>query len=105
MVEPKYITHFKVEKWINSKSGQSTGRIQHSDSLLRAVGSLIKRSGVTAVAVVARFPDDDSDDIDDYRQGMVCYFALLQFFFFFFYFSASSVQPPPSPMYIFGRLA
>ncbi|XP_022841604.1 uncharacterized protein LOC111365352 isoform X2 [Olea europaea var. sylvestris] len=63
-------TPLQVEKWINSKSGQSTGRIQHSDSLLRAVGSLIKRSGVTAVAVVARFPDDDSDDIDDYRQGM-----------------------------------
>ncbi|XP_022841605.1 uncharacterized protein LOC111365352 isoform X3 [Olea europaea var. sylvestris] len=66
-------TPLQVEKWINSKSGQSTGRIQHSDSLLRAVGSLIKRSGVTAVAVVARFPDDDSDDIDDYRQGMIGY--------------------------------
>ncbi|KAL2553384.1 putative lipoprotein [Forsythia ovata] len=63
-------TPLQVEKWVNSKSGQSTGRIQHSDSLLRAVGSLIKRSGVNAVAVVARFPDDDSDDVDDYRQGM-----------------------------------
>ncbi|KAL2532995.1 Uncharacterized protein Adt_06346 [Abeliophyllum distichum] len=62
-----------ISRWKNGstqRSGQSTGMIQHSDSLLRAVGSLIKRSGVNAVAVVARFPDDDSDDVDDYRQGM-----------------------------------
>jgi len=26
---------------------------------------------VNAIAVVGRFPDDDTDDVDDYRQGMV----------------------------------
>lgn len=66
----KYIC-LQVEKWVDPKSGQSTGRIQHPDSLLRAVQSLIDRSMVNAVAVVARFPDDDVEDTDDYRQGMV----------------------------------
>ncbi|KAL3835318.1 hypothetical protein ACJIZ3_010054 [Penstemon smallii] len=61
----------QVEKWVDPKNGQSTGRIQRPDSLIRAVGTLIERSGVNAVAVVARFPDDDiDDDVDDYRQGM-----------------------------------
>ncbi|GFP88528.1 uncharacterized lipoprotein syc1174_c [Phtheirospermum japonicum] len=61
----------QVEKWVDPKSGQSTGRIHRPDSLLRAVGTLVERSGVNAVAVVARFPDDDSDDDDvgNYRQG------------------------------------
>ncbi|PIN11662.1 hypothetical protein CDL12_15727 [Handroanthus impetiginosus] len=60
----------QVEKWVNPKSGQSTGRIRRPDSLLRAVGTLIERSGVNAIAVVARFPDDDSDDdVEKYRQG------------------------------------
>lgn len=60
----------QVEKWVDTKTGQSTGRISRPDSLLRAVGTLIERSGVNAVAVVARFPDDDSDDdVDSYRQG------------------------------------
>lgn len=26
---------------------------------------------MNAIAVVGRFPDDDTDDVDDYRQGMV----------------------------------
>nr|GMD27676.1 DUF3326 domain-containing protein [Ipomoea batatas] len=59
-----------VEKWVDPKCGQSTGRIQNPDSLLRAVEKLVKGSDVHAVAVVARFPDDDDEDIDDYRQGM-----------------------------------
>ncbi|KAK6931011.1 Protein of unknown function DUF3326 [Dillenia turbinata] len=59
----------EVEKWVNPKSGQSTGRIKHPDSLLRAVQTLVDRSGVNAVAVVGRFPDDDGDDLDLYRQG------------------------------------
>ncbi|XP_071927698.1 uncharacterized protein [Coffea arabica] len=62
-------TPLKVEIWIDPESGQSTGRIKHPDSLLRAVETLITRSRVTAVAVVARFPDDDIGDIDAYRQG------------------------------------
>ncbi|KAL0417350.1 UNVERIFIED_CONTAM: putative lipoprotein [Sesamum latifolium] len=60
----------QVEKWIDPKSGQSTGRIQRPDSLLRAVETLVSRSGVNAIAVVARFPDDDTDDdVENYRQG------------------------------------
>ncbi|KAL0318699.1 UNVERIFIED_CONTAM: putative lipoprotein [Sesamum angustifolium] len=60
----------QVEKWIDPKSGQSTGRIQRPDSLLRAVETLVERSGVNAIAVVARFPDDDTDDdVENYRQG------------------------------------
>lgn len=62
----------QVEKWVDPKSGQSTGRIKHPDSLLRAVQTLVSRSGVNAIAVVGRFPDDDVEDTDDYRQGMVC---------------------------------
>ncbi|KAH6770494.1 hypothetical protein C2S52_015297 [Perilla frutescens var. hirtella] len=60
----------QVEKWVDPKTGQSTGRINRPDSLLRAVGTMVERSGVNAIAVVARFPDDDSDDdADNYRQG------------------------------------
>ncbi|KAG8637373.1 hypothetical protein MANES_15G114900v8 [Manihot esculenta] len=63
-------TPLEVAKWVDPKSGQSTGRIKHPDSLLRAVQTLIDRSQVNAIAVVARFPDDDLDNVDDYRQGM-----------------------------------
>ncbi|XP_059316804.1 uncharacterized protein LOC132067556 isoform X2 [Lycium ferocissimum] len=62
-------TPLLVEKWVDPTSGQSTGRIQRPDSLLRAVENLQKGSKVNAVAVVARFPDDDAADLDDYRQG------------------------------------
>ncbi|BFG17178.1 hypothetical protein CerSpe_034520 [Prunus speciosa] len=64
-------TPLQVEKWIDPKSGQSTGRIKHPDSLLRAVQALLICSQVNAVAVVGRFPDDDDvQDTDDYRKGM-----------------------------------
>ncbi|CAA0820995.1 Unknown protein [Striga hermonthica] len=61
----------QVEKWIELESGQSTGRIKRPDSLLRAVEKLVERAGVNAVAVVARFPDDDGteEDVENYRQG------------------------------------
>ncbi|XAR72265.1 hypothetical protein NMG60_11018846 [Bertholletia excelsa] len=62
-------TSLQVEKWVDLKTGQSTGRIKHPDSLLRAVQTLINSSMVNAIAVVARFPDDDVDDVDDYRLG------------------------------------
>lgn len=62
-------TPLEVEKWVDPKSGKATGRIKHPDSLLRAVQALCDRSMVNAVAVVARFPDDDIEDVDDYRQG------------------------------------
>ncbi|OMO88073.1 hypothetical protein COLO4_20469 [Corchorus olitorius] len=63
-------TPLEVEKWVNPTTGQSTGRIKHPDSLLRAVKNLVQRSEVDAVAVVGRFPDDEVDDLDDYRQGI-----------------------------------
>lgn len=63
----------QVEMWVDPKSGQSTGRIKHPDSLLRAVQTLINRSKVNAIAVVGRFPEDDLQETDDYRQGMVCH--------------------------------
>ncbi|KAM4097311.1 hypothetical protein ACJW30_08G172400 [Castanea mollissima] len=63
-------TPLEVEKWVDPKSGQSTGRIKHPGSLLRAVQSLVNRSAVNAIAVVGRFPDDDVEDTDEYRQGM-----------------------------------
>lgn len=59
----------EVEKWVDPNCGKSTGRIKHPDSLLRAVDSLISRSQVEAVAVVARFPDDDLEEMEDYRHG------------------------------------
>lgn len=58
-----------VEKWIDRETGQSTGRLLHPDSLLRAVDTMVKQTDVNAIAVVARFPDDSIDDISDYRQG------------------------------------
>lgn len=61
-------TPLQVEKWIDPITGQATGRIKHPDSLLRAVHTLCDRS-INAVAVVARFPDDEIEDVDDYRQG------------------------------------
>ncbi|XP_073000178.1 uncharacterized protein [Typha latifolia] len=61
-------TPLKVETWIDPRCGKSTGRIDNSDSLLRAVDSLVNHSEVNAVAVVGRFPDY-TDDLDNYRQG------------------------------------
>ncbi|KAH7658522.1 hypothetical protein IHE45_17G093700 [Dioscorea alata] len=59
----------QVEKWIDPITGQSTGRIERPDSLLRAVQSLVNHAQVDAVAVVGRFPDEEVGDLDDYRQG------------------------------------
>ncbi|KAG1334803.1 putative lipoprotein [Cocos nucifera] len=59
----------KVETWIDPKCGKSTGRIKHPDSLLRAVQTLVSHSHINAVAVVGRFPDDDIEDMEDYRLG------------------------------------
>ncbi|KAL9233072.1 hypothetical protein vseg_008111 [Gypsophila vaccaria] len=62
--------HLGVEKWVDMKTGQSTGRLNRPDSLLRAVQSLVDQSQVNAVAVVGRFPDEDENDMNDYRQGI-----------------------------------
>jgi hypothetical protein len=51
-------------------SGATWGTIQHPDSLLRAAERLIQEQNATAIAVVARFPDDKgSAALVDYRQG------------------------------------
>ncbi|HIK44009.1 MAG TPA: DUF3326 domain-containing protein [Leptolyngbyaceae cyanobacterium M65_K2018_010] len=50
-------------------SGATWGTIQHPDSLLRAAERLL-RAGATAIAVVARFPDNTDDTaLQNYRQG------------------------------------
>jgi Protein of unknown function (DUF3326) len=52
-----------------AKSGASWGTLQNPDSLLRAAETLI-RAGATAIAVVARFPDDvDTEALAQYRHG------------------------------------
>ncbi len=51
-------------------SGATWGTIEHPDSLLRAADQLIHNAGATAIAVVARFPDDcGSEALHDYRHG------------------------------------
>uniref|UniRef100_A0A0E0JDK6 Uncharacterized protein n=1 Tax=Oryza punctata TaxID=4537 RepID=A0A0E0JDK6_ORYPU len=62
-------TPLEVKTWFDPKCGKSTGSVGNSDSLLRAVEALVNRSDVSAVAVVARFPDDDPEDSDCYREG------------------------------------
>ncbi|KOR36041.1 MULTISPECIES: DUF3326 domain-containing protein [Planktothricoides] len=50
--------------------GASWGTIGNPDSLLRAAAALITKAGASAIAVVARFPDDhDSPALQQYRQG------------------------------------
>ncbi|MEL6555116.1 MAG: DUF3326 domain-containing protein [Cyanobacteria bacterium J06621_11] len=51
-------------------SGASWGTLEHPGSLLRAAERLIAEARVNAIAVVARFPDDeDADALEAYRQG------------------------------------
>lgn len=50
-------------------SGATWGTIANPGSLLRAVEALIHKAGATAIAVVARFPDDDSESLQHYRHG------------------------------------
>ncbi|OLP19961.1 hypothetical protein BST81_02480 [Leptolyngbya sp. 'hensonii'] len=51
-------------------SGATWGTIQNPGSLLRAVDRLITQAGAEAIAVVARFPDDqDSAALQEYRHG------------------------------------
>ncbi|MEO1621388.1 MAG: DUF3326 domain-containing protein [Cyanobacteria bacterium J06632_3] len=53
-----------------SESGASWGTLTHPGSLLRAAERLISEAKVNAIAVIARFPDDeDSDALAAYRQG------------------------------------
>ena len=52
-------------------SGASWGTIGNPDSLLRAADKLINRARAEAIAVVARFPDEDENhpDLQNYRHG------------------------------------
>lgn len=51
-------------------SGATWGTIQHPDSLLRAVETLVRKAGAEAIAVIVRFPDDpESEALKLYRQG------------------------------------
>ncbi len=51
-------------------SGATWGTIANPGSLLRAVEKLIHQAGATAIAVVARFPDEmDDEAVARYRQG------------------------------------
>lgn len=51
-------------------SGASWGTIGNTDSLLRGAETLIEKAKAEAIAVVARFPDDeDSEALQQYRHG------------------------------------
>ncbi|RZC16634.1 FKBP12-interacting protein of 37 kDa [Glycine soja] len=56
---------------VDPKTSQSTRKIKHPNSLLGVVHVLVSKSKVNVIDVVGRFPDDDTNDIDDYRQGMI----------------------------------
>lgn len=54
-----------------AESGASWGTIGNVGSLRRAVEHLIQQAGAEAIAIVARFPDDeDSLALQNYRQGV-----------------------------------
>ncbi len=51
-------------------SGATWGTVERPDSLLRGVDALVNQAGAEAIAVVARFPDDeDSAALQNYRHG------------------------------------
>lgn len=53
-----------------TESGASWGTLENPDSLLRAAERLIVEAGVKAIAIIARFPDDEgSSALEAYRQG------------------------------------
>lgn len=55
---------------LESESGASWGTIANPDSLLRAAETLIHKAKAEAIAVVARFPDDEgSTALQEYRYG------------------------------------
>ena len=69
-IGPVVITDRPLEVSLSlGASGVSWGQLGQTESLLRA-GRQLKASGATAIAVVARFPDDpDSEALAAYRQG------------------------------------
>ena len=69
-VGPVVITEVPLQVQLkNGLSGSSWGELKNPDQLLRA-GDKLMNEGVTAIAIVTRFPDMDSDEqIISYRQG------------------------------------
>ena len=53
----------------NAHSGASWGTLDQPDSLLRAADRLRRDSRVNAIAIVARFPNEDAAALADYRHG------------------------------------
>ncbi|XP_021293308.1 uncharacterized protein LOC110423410 isoform X2 [Herrania umbratica] len=64
------IRHLQVADASRASLGLPVVEYVVTDTPLQAVKNLVKRSQVDAVAVVGRFPDDEVDDLDDYRQGI-----------------------------------
>jgi hypothetical protein len=50
-------------------SGASWGTLDNPGSLLRGAKRLIDEAGAEAIAVVARFPDESPEQLQDYRSG------------------------------------
>lgn len=50
-------------------SGASWGAVACPSTLLRAAERLVRTAGCTAIAVVARFPDEDEAALAAYRTG------------------------------------
>ena len=69
-IGPVVITDVPLEVSLSlGASGVSWGQLGQPEALLRA-GRQLKAAGATAIAVVARFPDDpESDALAAYRQG------------------------------------
>jgi Protein of unknown function (DUF3326) len=52
-----------------SDSGASWGTIGNLDSALRAADTLIRQARIEAIAIVARFPDETGEALQNYRHG------------------------------------
>jgi len=53
-----------------SPGGASWGTVENPGTVLRASEKLVKKSGCTAIALVARFPDDEDEEmLQAYREG------------------------------------
>lgn len=53
-----------------TETGASTGTLSNPETLLNAAHVLVNSYGCEAIAVVARFPDDDLEGLEDYRDGV-----------------------------------
>eukprot|EP00894_Picocystis_sp_ML_P002011 jgi/Pico_ML_1/52528/g3219.t1 len=53
-----------------TETGASTGTLSNPDTLLKAADILVNSYGCEAIAVVARFPDEDLEELENYRDGV-----------------------------------